>query len=149
VAQLHYLKLLLEDGKDASAVARRLAGTKVAVEAGRALVDGRQWALAKELLAGSATVELAIAELRLAGDPMAAAARGPKTPEFLWHAASLLREKALPLFDGAPESRELLLMRAALLQSETLVETIRQRWPEWRPAWRALHEVWSKPPREW
>ena len=148
-AQLHYLKLLLEEGKDPSAVARRLAGTKVALEAGRALVDARQWALAKEVLAGSATVELAIAELRLADDPLAVAARGPKTPELLWHAAALLREKALPLFEGVPESREVMLMRAALLRSETLVETIRQKWPEWRPAWRPLAEVWSKPPREW
>ena len=65
---------------------------------------------------------------------MAVAARGPKTPELLWHAGSLLREKALALFDGAPESREVMLMRAALLRSDALAETIRQKWPEWRPA---------------
>lgn len=143
-AQLHYLKLLLEDGKDGSAVARRLVGSKVAGEAGRALVDARQWALAKELAAGE---DLAIAELHLAVDPMAVAARGPKTAEFLWHAASLLREKAVPLLEG--EGREILLLKAALTQSEALVGAIRQKWPEWRPAWRPLAEVWTRSPREW
>jgi hypothetical protein len=140
------LKVLLEDGKDGSAIARRLVGTKVAAEAGRALVEARQWALARQLAAGD---DLALAELHLAEDPMTVAARGPKTAEFLWHAAALLRDRAVALFDGTEENREVLLMRAALTQSEPLVRTIREKWPEWRPAWRPLEEVWARPPREW
>jgi hypothetical protein len=143
-AQLHYLKLLLEDGKDASAIARRLAGTKVAPEAGKALIDAGQWKLAKELATGD---DLAIAELHLATDPMAVASRGPKTVEFLWHAALVLREKSLPLLVG--EEREILLLRAALSGSEDLARQVRQKWPEWGAARRPLQELFTRPPREW
>jgi Flp pilus assembly protein TadD len=153
-AQLHYLKLLLEDGKtaDAAPVARKLVGSKQAAEAGRALVEAGKWALAKELLKGSGSVEEAIADLHLledAGkldDAAALAARAPRTPEFLRHAAAMLvRHQRIAEAERllAGDDREVLLLRAAVLQAagktaeaDGVVAEIRQRWPEWAPAWR-------------
>jgi predicted Zn-dependent protease len=168
-AQLHHLKLLLEDGKfaEAAPVARKLAGSKDAAEAGRALVDAGQYALAKELLEHSAGPELAIAELHVleaAGkidEAAALASSGPKTVEFEWHAAAFLVRhrrfaEAAGLFDAAPDNREALLMRAAVLsaagkgdEADRIVSSLRRRWPEWPPGWKPLADALSKPPREW
>jgi tetratricopeptide (TPR) repeat protein len=133
-AQIHYLKLLLEGGKDVTELARRL----------RASNDLRLWGLATQVLEGEA---LRIAELHLSADPMAVAARGPKTVEFLWHAASVLGQRALPLMDG--DTREILLLKAALRGSEELAGKIRRQWPEWTAARRPFAELLARPPREW
>jgi tetratricopeptide (TPR) repeat protein len=166
-AQLHYLRLQLEDGKDSSAIARRLIGSKQAREAGIALVDAGQWALGKELLAGSDAPELAIADLHLldnAGridEGAALAARAPATADVLWHASAILLRRgrsadALKLFDAARDSRELLLMKAAVQsgagksrEADETLATVRSRWPEWPPASKPLAEVWLAPPRAW
>ena len=90
-AQLHYLKVLIGEGKTAEAqpIAHKLAGSKEAAEAGAALVDARQYALAKELLGQSDTPESAIATLHVLedqgklDDAAALALHGPKSAEFV------------------------------------------------------------------
>lgn len=168
-AQLHYLRLLLEEGKvaEAAPVAHKLAGAKQAPDAGRALIDAGQWNLAKELLNESRTPEEAIADLHLLEDAgktdeaAALAVRGPNTPEFRWHAVAFLVRRGRPadaeaVLSGAGDDRETLRLRAAVLaasgkksEADAILAQIRQRWPEWPPAWKAAAEALSKPPREW
>jgi tetratricopeptide (TPR) repeat protein len=63
IAQLHYLKLSLEEGRtdEASAAARAIvnlkAGAAVMADAGRALLEARQHALARELLEKAAAAD--------------------------------------------------------------------------------------------
>jgi tetratricopeptide (TPR) repeat protein len=152
-AALHYFKVLLDEGKPAEAVARKLVGTKQAVDAGHAAVASKQWALAKELLKGSASADEAIADLHLLPpeDAVAAALHGPRTVEFLREAAGVLvrhghAAEAESLLAG--DDREIMLLRAAVLdaegkaaESQRIVTEIRQRWPEWAPAWRPVAEA--------
>jgi tetratricopeptide (TPR) repeat protein len=148
-AQVAWLKLLLEDGKtqEAAATARRIAGLKpgpaVAADAGRALLDCRQFAPAEELLqlaaaAGASTdvkPDLALARaqrLEAGGSPNEAAAVLETTsgapsqrPDWYRQAAALLiasgkAAEALKLVDQAlrilPGNRELLLAKAMVLE---------------------------------
>jgi len=152
-AALHYFKVLLDERKPADAIERKLVGTKQAGEAGHAAIAAKQWPLAKELLKGSGTTDEAIADLHLlpADEAAAAALRGPRTVEFLREAAGVLvrtghAAEAESLLVG--DDREIMLLRAAVLEAEgkaadsqRVVTELRQRWPEWSPAWRPLSEA--------
>jgi tetratricopeptide (TPR) repeat protein len=158
-AQLHYLRLLLEEGKasEAAPIARKLAGSKQEAEAGRALVEARQWGLAREVLKGSGSIDAAIAELHVLEDAgkideaAAVATRGPRTAEFLRHAAAVLARhgrtsEAERILVG--EGREVMLLRAAVLgaagkkaESDAIVAEIRRKWPEWEPGRRPVSEA--------
>jgi tetratricopeptide (TPR) repeat protein len=147
-AQVAYLKLLLENGKteEAATTVRRIAGLKpgpaVAADAGRALLEFRQFAPAQELLqlaaAGdSADVEpdLALARAQLlaaSGSPAEAVAALEQTyaaasqrPDWYRQAAAFLigngkASAALKLVNRAtrllPGNRELLLTKAITLE---------------------------------
>jgi tetratricopeptide (TPR) repeat protein len=148
-AQVAYLKLLLEDGKteEAATTVRRIAGLKpgpaVAADAGRALLEFRQFAPAQELLqlaaaaGASADVEpdLALARAQLlaaSGSPAEAVAALEQTyaeasqrPDWYRQAAAFLMANgkasaALKLVNRAtrllPGNRELLLTKAITLE---------------------------------
>ncbi len=169
-AQLAYLKLLLEEGKvgQAPAVARRIAelnpGAGVLAESGRALLQGKLYAPAKEMLAAAAVatppadvaVDLGIANAQVldaAGQHEEAIAAVRKAvagalsrTDVYWQAAGiLLRNQRIPealrLFDGAVDP-EMLLMRAVLLElagqgaeAGALLNEVQERRPEWFAVW--------------
>jgi Flp pilus assembly protein TadD len=169
-AQLAYLKLLLEDGNldQAAAAAHRIAelnpGAGVLAESGRALLQGKLYGPAKELLAAAAAatppadvaVDLGIASAQVldaAGqheEAIAAVRRAlagaPSRPDVYWQAAGLLLRnqriaEALRLFDGVTEP-EMLLMKAVLLElagqsaeAGNLLNEVQEGRPEWFAVW--------------
>jgi Flp pilus assembly protein TadD len=175
-AQLAWLKLLLEDGdaRRAKDVARRIAelkpGAGVLADAGRALLQGKLYAPAQEMLAGAAgaappvdvTVDLAIAaalvldEAGRHGEAIAAArqalAGAPERVDAWWQAAGLLVRndqvsEAVRLFDSAT-GFEMLLMRAVLLElagqsaeAGKVLSEVQERRPEWFAVWVARATV--------
>jgi tetratricopeptide (TPR) repeat protein len=169
-SQLAYLKLLLEDGKviQARAVAHRIAelnpGAGVLAESGRALLQGKLYAPAKEMLTAAAAatppadvaVDLGIANAQVLdaagqheeaiGAIRRALAGAPSRPDVYWQAAGmLLRNQRIPealhLFEGAADP-EMLLMKAVLLElagqgaeAGALLNEVQERRPEWLAVW--------------
>ena len=169
-AQLAYLKLLLEDGKaeEAPVVARRIAelhpSAGVLAESGRALLQGKLYAPAKEMLAAAAAaapaadveVDFAIADAQVLDasgrheEAIAAVQRAlagaPARIDVYWQAAGiLLRNRRIPeglrLFEGAADP-EMLLMKAVMLElagesaeAGNLLNEVQERRPEWFAVW--------------
>jgi tetratricopeptide (TPR) repeat protein len=119
-AQSHYLKLLLEENQmdQAAAVAHLIAGLKppsaVLADDGRALLEARQYAPAKELLTSAAAsgpsagldVDLAIATFHARGDAVGS--------------ANAAAEEGLRQLDHAPEASrnaDYYLARAQMLEA--------------------------------
>jgi tetratricopeptide (TPR) repeat protein len=168
--QLAYLKLLLEEGRaeQAPPVARQIAelkpGAGVLAESGRALLQGKLYAPAKEMLEAAAAaappadvvIDLGIATAQVldaAGqheEAMAAvrklAAGTPSRTDVYWQAAGLLlRNRRIPeavgLFDGSADA-EMLLMKAVLLElagqnaeAGALLNLVQEHRPEWCAVW--------------
>jgi tetratricopeptide (TPR) repeat protein len=166
--QTEYLKLLLGEGEfdRAAATARAIAalkpGASVLADAGRALLEARQYPAAKLLLeqakaAGPVAgieLDLAIASGDRDGALRAlrqAIARTPERPGLYRHAAAVLVEQgkledAARLLDEAaarlPNDRDILLLDAAAAelagsteQAERRLKAIQSRWPEWDRGW--------------
>ena len=161
-SQVAWLKILLGDDKLAPvpALARHIValkpGTPVLADAGRALLQAKQYALAKEFLeAAGVEPDLTIASAQLLDssgkheEAIAALSRvtaaGPARPEVYWQTASLLLrnrrlQDALNLPVGADP--EMLLMKTLLLElagqfaeAQNLLSEIQTRRPEWFAIW--------------
>ena len=149
-------------------MARRIAelkpGAGVLAESGRALLQGKLYAPAKEMLAAAAAatppadvaVDLAIANAQVLDasgrheEAIAAIQRAlagaPSRIDVYWQAAGLLLRnrripEALRLFDGAADP-EMLLMKAVLLElagqsaeAGNLLNEVQERRPEWFAVW--------------
>jgi len=167
-AQVAWLKLLVEDGDvdRATGLAGCIVGLKpgadVLADGGRALLQAKRYAPAKEMLAlasaGAADVapELAIATAEVLDtsgqhEEAIAALRqafggAPPRSDIYWQAAGLLVRngripEAIGLFGQAADS-EMLLMKAVMLElagqsaeSGRLLGEVQERRPEWFAGW--------------
>jgi tetratricopeptide (TPR) repeat protein len=163
-SQAAWLQVLLEDGNltQVPALTRRIVAMKpggaVLAGAGRALLQARQYGLARELLeasGGDVEPDLTIARAQLldaAGkheEAVAAVSRiASERPDVAWQTASLLLRngrttEALRLLGGAA-NLEIQLMKALVLElagqsagAGRLLGEIQNRRPEWFAVWAA------------
>ncbi len=162
-AQVRYLALLLEDGNavGAAGTARTILalkpGPSTLENAGRMMLDAEQYALAADLLQAVQGPDYFLARAFLlqsdgkSAEAVASCERAlanpPARPGFFQQAAALLThagqsEKALHVLERAPESREILLLRATTMElagqsgdAARLLDQVQNRWPEWHPGW--------------
>jgi tetratricopeptide (TPR) repeat protein len=161
-AQAALLQVLLDDGKlePVPALTRRIAamqaGNTLLAAAGRALLEARQYALARELLdTAGVEPERTIAAARLldaAGKHEEAVAAVNQVacarPDLCWQSLSLLvangrTSEALRLA-GDPADADVALLRALLLEiagqpdtASKLLDVLQARRPEWFAVWAA------------
>ncbi len=172
-AQVAWLKLLLEDGKpeEAAATAHRLGGLKAApallADAAQALLESKQYAAAKELLAqsgntdGAVEADLAIADFQMldaAGKTGEAASALQRAMRAAPDRADLIRQaaafrirhgeldEAIRLTGDAakahPADREVLLLRAVTLAAAKRVDEAGRVLGEIQSRWPEWPAVW-------
>ncbi len=158
-AQVRYLQLLLEDGKTTEALeaARRIAGLKPATglltDAGQALLESGQLAAAKEILEQIPEAQrpgvyyLSLAETGNDAALERAISAAAKEPQLYRQIVRFLVKnnryaEALKVLDGAPEDRDLLLLKTTTLAmsgdaagAADSAASLQMRWPEWQAGW--------------